>query len=725
MSLTRESAPLAPPTRAARFRALLPVFTPFWRRVAAVLAPFLAFLGLQWMQRTAAFPFGALPTGIWSTVFFNAQWVIAGSFCVLIGGALAYFFVDPYPCALYGPVVPSATISLPPRLRRTTSSIAGALPGLLGLGLWIYVLTQAPGGQSGIGVLVALVLAPVFLGLAIWRLWPGRPTVGRWWQWGLHPVEILFILAAMLAYVALNIQDARSWFFSFVGDEWAFYAAAAAIARGASVDTLSQAGVYGIHPEANSVYQALVMCLFGITVVGWKMACTLSVALPIGALYWLAKHIWGIPVAVAAVVFYATCHLLWAFSHIGYNNNDPLLVMIPAAALCYAGLRADRHALLFASGACAGAAWYTLFSGRLMIGILVVTVLTVWQGGWRAVVRRLLMLLAGFVVVALPLILDNGFDTIGQMFPLISLSQARTTSPVPGLLQQNTVRGLYAFFYALENTHYVLGEVFDVVSGTALCLGLAMALRQVGDLGARLALIWFLTTLMLTTPLYYVPQIADTRLMIAVPPAALLAALGLCSVARSLAGSLAGTTLFRGSALRSQIVSEGLFSLTLAGALVAAVVLNYQHFYDAMPQQQSPTLISMTIGGVTANPNRTAILAGDVSDNNLCAPFDGFGVVPARALHFQGPQLVPQCSGDLAAAPYVPGQVVVLVSQEDVSQAGQCAARLTPILTWPNKQRALYGFSFAVIPDPAATYTSRVAQYLLQTCPELTRLPPN
>jgi hypothetical protein len=163
----------------------------------------------------------------------------------------------------------------------------------------------------------------------------------------------------------------------------------------------------------------------------------------------------------------------------------------------------------------------------------------------------------------------------------------------------------------------------------------------------------------------------------------------------------------------------------MAGTLVAAVVLNYQHFYDAMPQQQSPTLISMTIGGVTGNPNRTAILAGDTSDNNLCAPFDGFGVAPARALHFQGQQLLSQCQAYPTGTPYVSGQVVVLVSQEDVAQAGRCTSLLKPILTWPNQQRALYGFAFAVSPNPAATYTSRIASYLLQTCPELTRLPPN
>jgi hypothetical protein len=347
-----------------------------------------------------------------------------------------------------------------------------------------------------------------------------------------------------------------------------------------------------------------------------------------------------------------------------------------------------------------------------------------------------LFLLGGFVVVTLPLVLDNGASTIQQMFPLINLSRARTSGPVPILLAQNTLRGTYAFFYASEyDMHYVVDEVFDVLSGTALCLGLVMALRQVRDLGVRLVLIWFAVTLMLTTPLYYEPWIADTRLVVAVPPAALLAALGLCSVARPLAVSLAGSAWFRSSARASgigtgwlhpvpvgRIVHDGAFSLLVAGTLIAAVALNVQNFYVATPQLQTPTLVAMAIGAVTTNPNSTAILAGDVSNTNLCLPFDGFGVAPDRALHFQGPQLLPQCPVYPPPAPYAPGRVVVLMSQENLPHIGRCASRLAPVLTWPNKRRALYGFTFTISPDPSTTYAHRIARQLLHACPELAHL---
>src|SRR5260370_3313139 len=111
-----------------------------------------------------------------------------------------------------------------------------------------------------------------------------------------------------------------------------------------------------------------------------------------------------------------------------------------------------------------------------MMGVVWLLLLTEWQGGWRAVLRRLAFLLAGFIVVVLPLLLDNGWETIHQMFALVSISQARTSGPVSSLLAQNTVRGVYAFLYATENSHFVVGEVFDIVSATALCVGFAVAL---------------------------------------------------------------------------------------------------------------------------------------------------------------------------------------------------------------------------------------------------------
>ena len=232
--------------------------------------------------------------------------------------------------------------------------------------------------------------------------------------------DIGIVLALLAGYIVLNGHDLRDWRYAFIGDEWRFYEVASGIARGQRVDLFNQAGVYGIHPLAGSAYQALVMRLLGVNVTGWRMSSILSAALPLCALYPLAKAIGGRLYAVAASVTYASSGLLWAFSHIGYNANDPLLAMIPAAALAYFGLRDGRSGYLFAAGALAGAGWYTLFTGRLMIVVLTLVVLSEWPRGRRFLATALIPVAGGFALVVLPLLVDNGGETFRAMFPLVA-----------------------------------------------------------------------------------------------------------------------------------------------------------------------------------------------------------------------------------------------------------------------------------------------------------------
>ncbi|MDB5074479.1 MAG: hypothetical protein JWO42_658 [Chloroflexi bacterium] len=605
---------------ARRYFELLPL-------VVAISGCLSVFLGVHVMHEQAAFTlWTGTPIGIFGDVFPNPQWVLLGTLCVLVGCLLAAFSLPALVTAHQEPVVPGSPVhSSRPLIPiiKFRSAWVGGVAAAAGLCLYAYVIAQAPSHQAGVIVLLCLIAATALFLLSIRLLLPGGRADMRRGLPALTVWDVAAIAAVTVAFVALMLHDARYWLYSFYGDEWAFYDAAASIARGNPQDLLSQAGVYGIHPWANSAYQGLVMRVFGINVVGWRLSSILSVALPVLPLYWLGLAVGGRSVAVAASVLYAGCHLLWAFSHIGYNNNDPLLVMVPAATLLYAGLRSDRSVYLCAAGACAGAAWYTLFSGRLMIGIAVLVLLTEWQGGWRAVARRLALLLAGFAIVVLPLVIDNGTDTIRQMFPLVSLSQARTQQAVSSLLGQNTVRGLYAFLYATQDSHYVLGEVFDTVSATALCVGVALALRHIRDLGLRLLLIWFVVGLMLTTPLYYAPQIADTRLQIVVPPAALLAAYGLATIARALASLVPRHA--RGLAV----------ALIVGAALVGALVLNVDRFYHTMPDREQPTSIALTLGALQQTSGSTTLLAGRLANNNLGQVLDGFGVDAARVLYFQ------------------------------------------------------------------------------------------
>ncbi len=686
---------------------------------AAIGAPVLAVAGILLMLR-AGVVFPSLSLGIMSDTFPNPQWVVLGTLCGLIGAAVAYVGLPSYVDLARGFTREGEGRLALPRGSARTSFIVSSL---VAVGLYLYVLTQALARQPsspGPLILLCLVGATALVARATAELTPrrgGRTERGRFA--GLTVVDWAIVVATVLAFVLLNLHDLRSWFYAWIGDEWPFYTAAVGIVHGTPVDVLNQAGVYGIFPQVDSAYQALVMRIFGTDVVGWRMSSTLSAALPILPLYWLGKEMGGTAFAVVAAVLYASCDLLWAFAHIGYNNNESILPMVLAGAFFYAGLRDKRLALLFVAGAVAGAGWYTIYMSRLMIGIMGLVLLTDWRDGLLPMLRRQVAMVAGFLLVVAPLVIDSGTDALRNMNHNLPYDGAYPGN-VPYLIAMNVVRALYEFFYDVNSDHYLIAAIFTPVAAAALLLGIVLALRQITTLTARLLLVWLIVTLLLSTPLNDRPGVSFTRGMIAIPPAALLAALGLCSVARGL------QTRFG----RRERTREGpLFTLGLAAALMATVFLSGYRFFVAMPQVYGTNERSMTIGVLSAHRHDTTVLAGDLSTGIFCDDraqlFDAYGIDPTTVLRFQGQELAPQCPGPspapTTAAPS--STAVVLVSDAQLPSVGPCAPRLSRLLLAPNGTQAIWGFVLSVQPAPAATYMARVTQQALRICPSLSALP--
>ena len=666
--------------------------------------------GIWLMHRQADFPFSWFPSApILERVFPNPRWAVLGTICALSGALLAYIYLPVYWSESRRDMVrrPVRRVLLSSLTHLRRERLALMLSGL-GVALYIYVLQQATTHQSSWWALVALISA---VGCALTALHTAMLRSGReqasTYRMRMRDYALVLMFAAV--FVVANIYDARYWLYAFTGDEWAFYGFARVIAQGANPDFLSQAGVYGIHAVANSAYQALVMRVAGSNVTGWRLSSVLSVALSLPILYWGAREIAGSVYAVVAAALYASCNLLWAFSHIGYNANDPLLAMIPAAMFAYIGVRDDRLTFLFAAGACAGAGWYTLFTGRLMIVALVVFLLTEWRGGWIASRARLLVLLAGFILVVLPLFIDNGYDTIRQMFPLVSLSKVRTASPVSDLLSQNSIRGAYSFFYINYNGHFVINEIFDIVSSSGLLLGIALCLRRIRDTASRLFLVWFISMIGLTTPLYYAPQIADTRLQVAVPAAALLAALGLCSAAHAT------------SMLVAPRLKDAVFGLSICSLIATAFSFNWYKFHVEMPPLQQVTLLSLTIGALSHTTGSTVLLAGDVSNFITCQVAEGYGFDTGALVYFSGRKVSQQCI-DPPHPLLRRSSVAVLLNGQVLPQLTSCSLRFVPLVKAPNGTQSIWAARFTIPPSPASSYRQRIATALARSCSGLHQL---
>ncbi len=686
-----------------------------WSRpVAAALGSLLIGIGIGEMQRSVPGPFANTLFDNWLTtvafpIFPNPEWIFVGSVLVLLGMLTAAF-------GLFGALPPDSFSFQPsspgPIAAASRRAISSSRPRTIvllgGLALCAVAALHAPGHTAGLIDLGALLLGVIVVGLALWNMSPGQAMDVRLTRW-----DLLFVFAVIGAYIAINMRDVTNWLYAFVGDEWAFYDAAKVIAQGQQVDVFSQFGVYGIHATMDSLYQGAVMRVFGENVVGWRLSCVLASGLAIVPLFWLGWRMGGRTVAYAAALVYAAASVLWAYNHIGYNEMDPLLYIVPAAAFLYAALESDAAGAFYAAGACAGAAWYTLFTGRLMIGIIVLVVLTRVQGGLRSVARRLGFLLLGFGLVVLPLVLDNGADTIKQMFSLVSMSQARTSTPAGQLFVDNTKRALYEFFYGTESAHYVQGAIVDLVTAAALCLGLVVCLRTPRSFSARLLLIWFVVSLALTTPLYYVPQIADTRVQILYPSVALLAGLGLTALARTLSRRLPSPPrrwVYRG---------------TLALPLAAVWLLNLNQFYNVRPGGVAESDLAAYVGVIQAHPQMTILLAGQSADVNLCQVLDGYSLGQAYELGPSNTGLTPACpfpptTGAAASIPRHSRALVLLGPSQGPGLLQTCAAaHLSPLIVAPNGATGAFGYIFAVDLHARSTYAATVARQALALCPAI------
>ena len=276
------------------------------------------------------------------------------------------------------------------------------------------------------------------------------------------------------------------------------------------------------------------------------------------------------------------------------------------------------------------------------------------------------------------------------------------------LLEEYTVRALYEFLYATINQHYTFGSLFDAVSAASLCVGVALAVRHLRTRWARFLLIWFVVALAVTTPLNYAPAVSDTRSLIVVPPAALLAALGLCAAVRGMWRHL-GWTRTTGDCGAMPCGRAGGGGGAQRRSLLqadAATAFLEHHRHDGRR--------------LTQHADADVVLGGDLANNNLCQLLDGYQIDPARALRFSAGLLTPQCMPP-TPRPVTrrPVQFVALSSQGRGAMP-QCTKLLQFLLVAPNKYQML-GAIALVCRSIRRVRSHRLAQAVAQVCPGLRR----
>ena len=444
--------------------------------------------------------------------------VAVGAVLLVTGSLLFVVGARHWGARRHAALTPPSSILRPAKL----ADFAAVAVFALGLGLFLVALRRLHGPNYHHSYAYLLLISLVAMAAPFVRLDLQRGlSFPRFSWWFL--VEVAFLAVVVTGFILLNSHDLTSWRFSAWGDEYGQYATVRGIARGGSFNPFFQ-GMDGLLPLANTASMALVMKLLGSTDrFPWMFHDVLVAGLALICFYFLCRELFSVRVAVVATALLASSHYLFGYVHRPINI-DAILPETAALWLLAVGLRRHSSLALYGAGLMAGVGFYTYFTGRITIVVIVIYMLTLGP----KVLRRgsVAPLALGFVGLVAPLFAVNGHNVVDAMLSQSTISHAAgDTGPRVTRFLENIVRSLVGFNYNRDGYHYVWGSLLDPITAVFYALGIGIVLWSIRKPAYRFAAAWWgvgLATAGFTNP-YDVTPIS--RLHYVLPAAVLLAAL--------------------------------------------------------------------------------------------------------------------------------------------------------------------------------------------------------
>ncbi len=356
--------------------------------------------------------------------------------------------------------------------------------------------------------------------LAGWlRRWPPRFAAAA----RRRSRDLLPLLAILLIYCAVTMPNLTAWRYSAIGDEYIFYEHAAHMLDEGISRPFSQDGVYGNHPQLNTIYTAAIMRVFGDGHFGWKMTGVVSTALATAGIYVLGYVLGYRSSGILAAGLFASSHYLLGLVNAGYNHTDALPFTVWALAFFVIGLRTRNPLFLYLAGAFVGLGFYFHYSARITGLVMLPTALATIKP------RQLLALwplVFGFLLTAWPTLLISQGEIITRMLAQSVGGYSEAVSgPVARRLADNLTNNLPAFHFNRNSHSYVGGPLLDPVTGALAAVGVGLAVGSANRLASILTLVWIVVAFSATGLISPYPATAITRLFPLVAPLALLAGL--------------------------------------------------------------------------------------------------------------------------------------------------------------------------------------------------------
>ena len=384
--------------------------------------------------------------------------ILAGSILVAMGGADS--------------AEPATAEPLPRSLQMSPGTWVWITAALLTVA--ILAVAESRGGVSRTNALAlghALVLA--WGAVHLWRLdrRQGIPL-----GWSLTARDWLFLLACLGVSLYFQLHDVRSWKYAVIGDEFAYFDLARTLARAPWTHWpfLEASGPDGDHPMMVSIIQAVFLRVFGTSTVSWRASCAVLMAVAAPLLFVYVRSRFGVYAARGACVIYGFSALITCWAKIGKTCAFMLPAVVATLGLYQLSRRGSAFYAFLAAAAAGGGFFLHILGGVTATAVLVIGVLLdlLEPERRRSTLRRLGLIALGWALAASPILVQADY-----LRGLLEKNVAATWITSTTVLQ-NSIHAALAFLYFENGSHFLFGNVSDVVSALLILVGLAHAARR-------------------------------------------------------------------------------------------------------------------------------------------------------------------------------------------------------------------------------------------------------
>jgi len=277
---------------------------------------------------------------------------------------------------------------------------------------------------------------------------------------------IIIIILATLFYLS-NLKAIK---YLFIGDEYAFFLKAKDLAStNNQANIFSMNGVYN-DPIMGSYYQAFVMKLFGINIMGWKISSLIIIVPILLMTYLITNKLFNYKISIFGLLITTTSFYYYNFFQIGYLNNLSLLCLY-AIITSIVYLKKNKY-LPTVLGILTGISWYFYIGKLFSIIFFIYIFLTTFKK--KDFYKKLITYSFVLLLIISPSFIFSNYK-IGN-FGLSKTILYKEFSNNSQVLK-NITYGLILPVYTPSKTHYLpINSYLDIITAITSLSGLILIL---------------------------------------------------------------------------------------------------------------------------------------------------------------------------------------------------------------------------------------------------------